>query len=98
MSARTTHKPTAPAATVDRPPPLALEPTEDQIRARAYELFVARNGVNGDAQSDWLQAEHELRARAQLNAETKGAEPLFAAPHPCATIGTRQAERELQPV
>ncbi len=37
-------------------------PTEDQIRARAYEIFLRRNGGPGDAHSDWLQAERELKA------------------------------------
>lgn len=34
--------------------------TEDQIRARAYEIYLRRNGVPGDEHSDWLQAEAEL--------------------------------------
>lgn len=38
------------------------EVTCDCIRARAYEIFAARNanGGQGDATSDWLQAEREL--------------------------------------
>ncbi len=36
-------------------------PSEEQIRARAFEIFQRRNGGPGDACSDWLQAEHELR-------------------------------------
>ncbi len=35
-------------------------PTEDQIRDRAFQIFLARNGAPGDARSDWLQAEREL--------------------------------------
>ena len=35
-------------------------PTEDQIRARAFEIYLARNGGPGDAHADWLQAEREL--------------------------------------
>ncbi len=35
-------------------------PTEEQIRSRAYEIFLRRNGGPGDAHSDWLQAEREL--------------------------------------
>lgn len=35
-------------------------PTEDEIRARAYQIFLARNGAPGDAHSDWVQAEREL--------------------------------------
>ncbi len=37
-------------------------PSEEQIRARAYEIYCARNGGPGDAASDWQQAERELTA------------------------------------
>ena len=33
----------------------------DQIRARAYEIHLARGDGLGDAMSDWLRAERELR-------------------------------------
>ncbi len=36
--------------------------TEEQIRQRAYEIFLRRNGGPGDSRSDWLQAEAELRS------------------------------------
>lgn len=40
-------------------------PTEEQIRARAYEIF--RKGVNpSDPVADWVQAERELRGGATL--------------------------------
>ena len=35
-------------------------PLADHIRARAYELSLARNGGEGDAAGDWCQAEREL--------------------------------------
>lgn len=38
-------------------------PTIEEIRARAHEIFLARGNRPGDAMSDWLQAERELRAR-----------------------------------
>ncbi len=38
-------------------------PTEDEIRQRAYEIYLGRNGAPGNAEVDWLQAEVELRAR-----------------------------------
>jgi hypothetical protein len=41
----------------------AGEPTLEQIQARAYEIYVARKGAPGDPQTDWLQAERELRPR-----------------------------------
>ncbi len=37
-------------------------PSEEQIRARAYQIYLRRNGGPGDAHSDWTQAEAELRA------------------------------------
>jgi hypothetical protein len=37
------------------------EPTRREIEERAYFLYLARGGVDGDSQSDWLQAERELR-------------------------------------
>lgn len=52
----------------------ALEPSsypgnvEERIRARAYELFQHRNGQNGSPESDWCQAEAEVRAELQRTA------------------------------
>ena len=37
-------------------------PTADQIRFRAYEIFVARGGDHGDDWNDWFVAERELSA------------------------------------
>jgi hypothetical protein len=37
-----------------------IMPSEEQIRARAFEIFQRRNGGPGDAHADWLQAEREL--------------------------------------
>lgn len=41
------------------PPKIA----EEQIRQRAYQIFLARGTRPGTAQGDWLQAEKELMAR-----------------------------------
>jgi len=35
-------------------------PTEDQVRARAYQLYLERGGQHGHDADDWLQAEYEL--------------------------------------
>ena len=35
-------------------------PTEDQIRQRAYELYVERERHSGGPLDDWLEAEAEL--------------------------------------
>jgi hypothetical protein len=37
------------------------EPTMREIRDRAYYIYLARGGVNGDPISDWIRAERELR-------------------------------------
>lgn len=41
-------------------------PSEDEIRRRSYEVYLARNGGDGDPLSDWLTAERELRECARL--------------------------------
>lgn len=33
----------------------------DRIRARAYELYEKRGGAPGDPESDWYQAEAEIK-------------------------------------
>lgn len=38
------------------------EPTHEQIRERAYAIYLARGGAASDPQADWTQAERELRA------------------------------------
>ncbi len=39
------------------------QPTKDDIRQRAYEIYLARSGRPGDPVADWLQAERELRSQ-----------------------------------
>ena len=36
--------------------------SEDEVRLRAYELYLQRGGTPGNEMADWLQAERELRA------------------------------------
>jgi hypothetical protein len=38
----------------------AREPTLEEIRRRAYEIYRRRNGAPGNLKLDWLQAELEL--------------------------------------
>ena len=40
----------------------AARPTEDQIRQRAYEIFLAEGGQPGNDLGNWLRAEEELQA------------------------------------
>lgn len=39
------------------------ENTEEEIRRRAYELYLSRGGANGDDLSDWLEAERLVRSQ-----------------------------------
>ena len=41
---------------------LRREATDDKIRQRAYEIFLARDCALGHELDDWLQAERELRS------------------------------------
>jgi hypothetical protein len=54
VTPRTDPPPAAPPATRD----------DDQVRRRAYEIYLARTraGIPGDALSDWLQAERQVSA------------------------------------
>jgi hypothetical protein len=36
---------------------------EEEIRCRAYELYLQRKGTAGDENQDWLIAEREIRSR-----------------------------------
>ena len=46
-----------------QPAAVRRDPTPDEIRDRAYKLFVARGGTPGHAIDDWLAAERELRTQ-----------------------------------
>jgi len=53
---------------LDPEPPLRAalspwQPSEDDIRVRAYHRFLERGGGHGQAFDDWLEAERELRLR-----------------------------------
>lgn len=41
----------------------AGEPTDEDIRARAYEMYLERGGQHGLDFDDWVRAERELRRR-----------------------------------
>lgn len=38
--------------------------SEEQVRARAYELYLERHGDSGTAEEDWYRAEAELRGKS----------------------------------
>jgi hypothetical protein len=63
-------KPRRSTSTIDTPPSdsiavqpdvLGHEPTEDDIRRRAYERYIERGGGDGMDFEDWLAAERDLR-------------------------------------
>ena len=41
----------------------AGKPTDEEIRARAYEMYLERGGHHGLDFDDWVRAERELRRR-----------------------------------
>ena len=41
---------------------------EENVRARAYELYEMRGRIDGDAEEDWLQAEGEVAGSNQRKA------------------------------
>jgi hypothetical protein len=59
-----TTQPSQPSSTPLQTAP-AHEPTAEQIAVRAYELFLARGAQHGGHESDWHQAERELRLGRQ---------------------------------
>lgn len=67
----------APTDALDTPVPLPGAPSADVIRARAYELYVARGRSPGAELDDWLTAERALHA-----APDAGDGPSEASPAP----------------
>jgi hypothetical protein len=45
---------------IDYTPENEYQPTPDDIRARAYEIYLSRGPEEGSEIEDWLQAEREL--------------------------------------
>ena len=74
--AATTRKSTGSAGRSAKPPKSAhsdpnhatsvLNGLEEEIRQRAYELYVERGYEAGHATEDWLRAEAEVQARHDL--------------------------------
>ena len=54
------------------------KPTQDQIAARAYEIYLERGATPGDPMQDWLRAERELAA-PQKKSRSKSKVITFAA-------------------
>jgi hypothetical protein len=43
-------------------------PDEENVRARAYELYEVRGRIDGHAEEDWLQAEGEVAGGSERKA------------------------------
>ncbi|ATB27436.1 DUF2934 domain-containing protein [Melittangium boletus] len=52
---------TTDVTSVSAAPAVRHGPTNEQIAARAYELFLSRGGAHGHHDEDWLQAERDLK-------------------------------------
>jgi hypothetical protein len=39
-------------------------PSEDEVRARAYERYLERGGMHGNDVEDWVEAEKELKGQS----------------------------------
>jgi hypothetical protein len=46
-------------------------PSPEEIRRRAYEIYLERDGLGGNEQDDWLQAEAELEETGLLGEPPK---------------------------
>ena len=53
----------APAKARVEKPAIRKIPLEEQIRQRAYEIYVERGGQDGSELDDWIQAEQEIQAQ-----------------------------------
>lgn len=53
-------------------PLVTSRPTESQVRARAHQIWLARQGAAGNPALDWLQAEMELEAELRTGRLTPG--------------------------
>ena len=53
----------------DKELPAESVPLEEQIRRRAYELYVDRGSEAGSEADDWVQAEEEVRAAEEQRKE-----------------------------
>ena len=61
MGRTATTRQQAPLPATQKAEPKQPALTEDDVRRRAYEIYVKRVANAGDEVNDWLQAERELR-------------------------------------
>ena len=56
------------APTEKKPKARKALPVQEQIAARAYEIYLERNGAPGDPMQDWIRAEQEILAATKKSA------------------------------
>ena len=49
----------------------SLDPQDQEIRLRAYEIYLERAGAPGDPGTDWLEAERRMREEKRADVEGK---------------------------
>jgi len=54
-------QPATSPASVSEQSVAANEPTHEEIKQRAYSIYLLRGGADGHDLDDWLQAEREIR-------------------------------------
>ena len=72
--------------------PIRREPTNEEIAARAYEIYEQHGRVEGRAIEDWLEAKAELEA-AEAAAESEDAGLLGDAGAPASVEPARASRR-----
>ena len=60
MASKPSTEPTQPETAVEEEDALPHSAREQEIRNRAYEIYLQRGGQPGCELEDWLQAEREL--------------------------------------
>jgi hypothetical protein len=53
----------SPTDSIVRSNSIGSSPSEEEIRMRAYERYLARGGAHGMDFEDWLEAERELKTK-----------------------------------
>ena len=66
-------------------------PSQEEIRRRAYEIYLERDGHAGDALDDWLRAERELQKVALFTRDWNRLQDRIA-PIPNVEIAVPNAE------
>jgi hypothetical protein len=75
-------------STKKTPARMRIAATQEEIAARAYQLYLDRNGESGDALADWLNAEGQLtKERAPRRRAVKNDPAAVTAPPRSASRG-----------